>query len=1552
MDIDCSPCARTKGVPMVAMGNMVIITVLLLTWCFAPAHSNSSPTNCTLPAVQISALEDFFVALNGSMWEWDNTGSAWNFTEVSADPCGDWQGIICSSCTSSDYYSSVVSLNISSVGARGHIPYDLLNNFTLLSLFDASDNSISGSMPNIDSLSHVTIFSVESNNIRGAIADDGFSGLSALVALFLNNNYFSGPIPSSVFSSMTLRYLYASENRFSSSLPSIVGAAKNLEFIYLDSNSLTGPLPESLNALTKLIFFSVSSNMLTGRMGLLDYWPSLEYLSLRDNEFSGSLSSSVSTCKNLTFLRIDDNNFSGQMPTSLSSLTKLQGITISGNKFTGPATFLFEGESSPSSFPLLTSINMDNNGLTGTVPRQIFELPSLRLLSLSQNCFKGRIPEEVCSATKLTSLVLDGLTSGSSCRQYLALGLSKAYVPHNFITGSIPSCILTLPNVSVFHISGNGIRASFSSFASSVSSAMQDISLSYNQITGTIPYALNTLPIPYRDFSFNRIGGTIEQMKNLPAWNVSSNYSLFLDVNRLSGYIPTQFHDEFYQINILSGNLFQCSEATIPENDPSADSYVCGSQELNESAYAAASTCACFFVFLFVAWWFKPKPVEKTAKKNAKKNKKKSRQPAEPNTVANEIQAANENCRASSQPDSDDEDSDDEDDIERGGISMTVHSRKPTKSNDGISNHDRCSDIGAVSFVAPVVVPAAASNSIRPVSSGTKTISSKRSVAFAARGLPLNPQKQKTEDEQAVAELEAETELEDETEDIGRNSFMRGSQFDQHGSLSTVSMLSPRMEADENGELVPNPVAMHQSVSSIGRSASGDDVSVHSSQSGIKHTTSDIAAEYYDMLNLFIHENLESILFRCTGLRLFTKEILDMPKLFRFIKLLHQFRQIFFIMLAACMIILLPLFCLFSYYPHYGTFTDYSYKYGWAGTAAYSTGTTVAVCYIIIWIFMAVLSVWRLLTIKGLLKVEENLIGIRFKSSESQAKAKSTQYLKYRQLKLQYKENRTWSNFFALSHSFKVFGICCFVVIVDVVAMVALNIGYVVGELSSLNGDIKFLLQCCTAMIKLVWNFIILRFFIRRITLYKGDPKDKKVNLFIALVAFNNIAAPVIATMMTDSRCFRSVIIPDNPIVSTFSIISCGNDLFTSDLSALSNYCSKDATDVISFSFAPPFIYSYECGSAIITNFIPMFNYSYALMTMIPLLYIVLAQVDHRKIPKWLLWHLPGTLWPLADHTLFKKVLNPDIEIIQQLLHLFLLLTFGVTCAQLAVVICFSAIASSIVSQVFVVRFIRMRMHHNTEKKRSIFSVFNPMNPESSTRGMSFAAGMESARNSTASNAPGFRESAMSMTNNFEDFPDTHSASKGGASVVGLLENACSGSWRRLLNGGVLVVIGAVTFYAVMTYDAAAAQGAQGELSGLWVPIVCFFPPTIFYLVRYYYCKMRICFSGPKLRVEVLAAADERNRDAIDVAAGSSSRVISAGPIQFEKEVTGKPGTKSVGVRRNIDSIRVSSADAAKIGESVQRILDADSDDESSGSDNEDQSVRIKLTRPISIRIT
>jgi hypothetical protein len=1303
-------CRRQWGFASVAL--LVPLTCLLLSTHAAP---------CSPPDTQTEALNEFYSVLHGGQWTWGQEGSIWNFTQP-CNPCSGWQGVSCSPCATN--FSEIIAINISSFGAYGKIPQGLLQNFTFLSLFDISDNSISGPLPSVSSLADLSLFSVESNALTGTVPSDTFDGLNKLLALFLNDNYFTGSIPESSFSSEVLKYVYLSDNGFTGQLPEVIGA-KNLEFVYVDSNSLTGSLPTSLIDLTRLAFLSVSDNLLSGNVDVIGNWTLIEYLSLRGNRFVGSLPASVNNCRNLSFFRLDINMLTGKVPSTLSYLAKLQGLTISGNRFTGHADFLFQHGKGPHDFPLLSSINMDNNEFSGTIPATIFSLPAIRLLSLSQNCFHGSIPSSVCNASHITSLVLDGLSSGSSCRQYLLLGLSPAYVPSNFMSGSIPSCILTLPNISVFHISGNGFRVPFASFASTVSSSLQDISLSYNQITGTIPYALQTMEVSYRDFSYNRIGGTIEKMSHLPPTNITSNYSLYLDVNRLSGFIPDEFHDTFYQINILSGNLFECTGNSIPLRDPSASSYVCGSHQLNESQFAATSVCGSFFLLLFIAWYQKRR-VRGTAKSLA----------------STDVGAASTRYAAD---------------------------ERPSDDKDGT--------VDAVSYEHPPVRPSAS----------------------------LGPNERKSSSSTTYSE------------DTTRNSFERGSVFQSHGSLSTVSSLTGSHYQDVS-------VATEKKPSAIGNSI-------------------DHAAELYDKLNLFIHERLEALVYSSTGCRLFTKEILEMPKLFRFIKLLHQFRQIFFILLGACILFLLPLYCLFSWYPTYGVFTDYSYKYGWASTAAYATGNVPSVCMIIIWIFMAILSVWRLLTIKGLLKIEENLIGIRFKTADDQVK--SSRYLVYRQRKKQYQENKTWTNYFALGHSFKVFALCWSVTIIDVVAMVGLNIGYVIGELSGLSYGIKFVLQGATALTKLIWNFIVLRYLIRRITIYKGDPKDKKVNLYIALVAFNNIAAPVIATMMTDSRCFRSVIIPNSPIISTFNIISCGvNDIFSSNLQTLSAYCNKDQSDSLSFSFAPPFIYSYQCGSAIITDFVPMFNYSYSLLLLWPLIQVILTRIDHRGVPRWLLYHLPGTLWPMADHKLFKKMMNPDIEIIQQLLHLFLMLTFGVTCVQLAVVICFSAITSSIVNQVLVVRFIRMR---TVQRKRSIFCVFNPMESVRIDPSTAQAAIRES--NAT-------RRSDVSMANNYTfdngELGTSMDSGVSSASVLGLLENACSGSWRRLLNGGILVFIGAVSFYAVMIFDAASEGGDWGNLSGLWVPLFCIVPPTIFYSVRYFYCKKRACGSndfGESIRI-------------------------------------------------------------------------------------------------------
>jgi hypothetical protein len=57
-------------------------------------------------------------------------------------------------------------------------------------------------------------------------------------------------------------------------------------------------------------------------------------------------------------------------------------------------------------------------------------------------------------------------------------------------------------------------------------------------------------------------------------------------VNHLSGYIPSTLFP-VVQINMLEGNLFACdfNSNLLPENDPRAKQYSCGSDIVNASLY-------------------------------------------------------------------------------------------------------------------------------------------------------------------------------------------------------------------------------------------------------------------------------------------------------------------------------------------------------------------------------------------------------------------------------------------------------------------------------------------------------------------------------------------------------------------------------------------------------------------------------------------------------------------------------------------------------------------------------------------------------------------------------------------------------------------------------------------------------------------------------------------------------------------------------------------------------------------------------------------------------
>ena len=136
-------------------------------------------------------------------------------------------------------------------------------------------------------------------------------------------------------------------------------------------------------------------------------------------------------------------------------------------------------------------------------------------------------------------LSLNGLGSADDCedRQYLwPFRSARVYGGGN--QGTIPDCIWTLPNLTLFHAAGNGlvghIRNNQQQQAAAPSTQISDLIVSHNILDGTIPFVSDSLQ--HLDVSYNRLTGELTDTNTV---NVSlSGTSMIAEVNRLSGRVP------------------------------------------------------------------------------------------------------------------------------------------------------------------------------------------------------------------------------------------------------------------------------------------------------------------------------------------------------------------------------------------------------------------------------------------------------------------------------------------------------------------------------------------------------------------------------------------------------------------------------------------------------------------------------------------------------------------------------------------------------------------------------------------------------------------------------------------------------------------------------------------------------------------------------------------------------------------------------------------------------------------------------------------------------
>ncbi|XP_019178628.1 PREDICTED: probable inactive receptor kinase At5g58300 isoform X2 [Ipomoea nil] len=146
------------------------------------------------------------------------------------------------------------------------------------------------------------------------------------------------------------------------------GTAPRVVAVRLPGIGLTGPIPEkTLGKLDALRVLSLRANFLNGSLPSdLTSLPSLQYLFLQHNNFSGDIPTSFSP--QLYILDLSYNSFSGSIPAAVQNLTQLIGLNLQNNYLFGPIPNLV--------LPRLKHLNLSYNHLNGSIPSPLQKFPN------------------------------------------------------------------------------------------------------------------------------------------------------------------------------------------------------------------------------------------------------------------------------------------------------------------------------------------------------------------------------------------------------------------------------------------------------------------------------------------------------------------------------------------------------------------------------------------------------------------------------------------------------------------------------------------------------------------------------------------------------------------------------------------------------------------------------------------------------------------------------------------------------------------------------------------------------------------------------------------------------------------------------------------------------------------------------------------------------------------------------------------------------------------------------------------------------------------------
>ncbi|KAB5556559.1 hypothetical protein DKX38_007468 [Salix brachista] len=373
----------------------------------------------------------------------------------------------------------------------GFLKADVFGLFRNVEVLDLRNNGINGELPSFGSLTNLKVLRLGNNQLFGGIPEELLNGSIPIEELDLSGNGFTGI----VFQGASGEFLDLHARAYINGIHSTT-----LNVLNVSSNGLRGTLPTFLQRCSVL---DLSGNMITGDMFVMQNWgATLEVLDLSSNQLSRSLPNLTPQFVRLSKLNLRNNSLKGNLPPQLGdistlssvdlSLNQLNGpipgsfftsltltnLNLSGNQFSGPIPAQGSGAGELlvlPSYPLMESLDLSQNSLSGLLPSGIGNFANLKSLNLSGNELSGKLPIELSKLTFLQYLDLSANNFQGKIPDKLPSSLIGLNMSYNDLSGNIPQNLRNKFDITSFH-PGNSLLIISNASGSSTNSVPNHIS--------------------------------------------------------------------------------------------------------------------------------------------------------------------------------------------------------------------------------------------------------------------------------------------------------------------------------------------------------------------------------------------------------------------------------------------------------------------------------------------------------------------------------------------------------------------------------------------------------------------------------------------------------------------------------------------------------------------------------------------------------------------------------------------------------------------------------------------------------------------------------------------------------------------------------------------------------------------------------------------------------------------------------------------------------------------------------------------------------------------